>query len=124
MPILLKKSVKKETFPKTFRVWTQCYRPFRTGGDVNQPTSAKLTISGVIDLGKGFKAYTAISPKDNLTYFIDPVSHGLLGVNLSDIKWGVENSTKTKINKQLAQMKKIGEKADTITANQFWSMLK
>lgn len=113
---------KTKPTPTTVRVWTRCYRPFMTGGNVHRSIAAEVPIASVVDLGKGFSGYE-IHDMTGASRYVCAVSGGLLGDDLAAIRKDIAECPKKKKKKimteQVAKMAIEGKDAELMEPDKF-----
>ena len=110
---------------KRVYVWTKAYRPFRIGGDVNRPIATEAAVAGdPIDLGYGVEVAPVESPQ-GVTFYVETLSGGLMGCCLDSIRDDVQTcGDEDFLYEQRTQQKAVGEKAEPMSEEEFWSLVK
>ena len=106
----------------TIRIWTECYRPFLMGGDVNRPIATTVEATDPVSLGKGHQGFIVVSPKGN-TYIIEKESGGIIGDNLEEVKRDIKLGDKDVMNRQVQKAKTRGLTAENMSADEFWKLM-
>lgn len=69
-------------------IWTQAYRPFRMGGDVNQPIGVDVEVTEPIDVGCGMSVYAVVAP-DGRMAIAEATSGAIVGQSLAQVRQDV-----------------------------------
>lgn len=107
----------------TIRIWTECYRPFIMGGDVNRPIATTVEATDPVSLGKGYSGFLVLSPKGN-TYVVEKSSGGIVGNNLEEVKRDIELGDRAQMAAQVKKATTRGEYAENMDAAEFWKLMR
>ncbi len=105
------------------RIYTECYQPFRMGGNLREPIACTVEAFGPFDLGKGFEAYVVCDP-DGRTVVAEAISGGLVGDTIENVRKDVEEGNEAAMARQIDEGKQITARARDIDAGEFWAMRK
>ena len=108
---------------KPIRIYTEYYRPFGMGGDLNRPIATVVKLNELIECNKGITIGRVTSPLGR-HYFVDPISGGIVGDNLRTVKSDIAKGDIKVIKKQISDAKKRREKAQLLTNEEFWKLIK
>lgn len=103
------------------KIWTTAYRPLKIGGNVrrNIATEVEIEDSEWFELANGFYG----ARLENGIY-IDKVSGGLLGRDLDMIIEDIESSDIEVIERQLLDMILERDKAEVISNEEFFNLIR
>ena len=106
------------------KIWTQSYRPFIMGGDVNAPVWIDIEpASEPYDLGKGYKGVTVISPSGKI--FVAEIETGaIVGSKIREVRADIEAADEDTMRRQIEDARKRVERACHVHPNEFWRQLK
>lgn len=104
------------------KIWTQAYRPFLMGGDVNAPICCELNVEGHYDLGKGYYGCLVISPSGK-TYVVEAITGGIVGRRIKDVRYDVEVADTSVIAQQIEDAKLKSQMAEPVSEKEFWRQL-
>ena len=102
-------------------IYTECYQPFRMGGDLRQPISCTVEALGPFDIGKGFEAYVVCDP-DGKTVVAEAISGGLVGDTIENVRKDVSEGNDAAMARQLDEGKEVMARSRHIEADEFWAM--
>lgn len=108
--------------PMKLKVWTEAYRPFILGGDVNAPIMTEIECGNPIAVGKGVNVVEIISPHGTV-HIAECTTGALVGTSLFDVRQDIEFASEKIIEEQLSEGKKRVKKATIISAERFWELL-
>jgi len=103
------------------KIWTEAYRPFLMGGDVNAPIWTEMELRDLIDIGHGLQAYLIVAP-DGRTHVAESVTGALVGTDIDQVREDLEAADPKVVRQQIEDAKERVKKADYIEPEQFWSL--
>lgn len=104
-------------------VWTNAYRPFIMGGDVNGPVGTDIEVGEEFDLGKGMKGHVITNPINGQTYVVEATTGGIIGPSLEEVRSDVTNAEPAVMAEQLAEAAQTRQKVCVIAKSVFWQQL-
>jgi hypothetical protein len=104
------------------KIWTEAYRPWIMGGDVNAPIWTEVLAGSPVDIGNGFQAYLITSPS-GATYVAEAITGALIGTTIKQVKIDVATGDPEVMLKQIEDAKARVKRADYISPETFWRML-
>lgn len=106
------------------KVWTEAYRPFIVGGDVNAPVSCDLEpASSPLELGKGYMGVIVVSPVGK-TFIVEVITGGIVGKYIDEVRKDVEDSDEEVLRAQIEIGKRRSEETVPVTQQEFWRVLR
>lgn len=106
------------------KIWTQAYRPFIMGGNVNAPVMAEVEVSdNEMYVGKGYSVRFARSPKGKL-FVIDIITGGIIGNDIEQVGKDIFEGDEDVMRKQIEDMLEYKKTCDAISEEEFWNLLK
>ena len=104
-------------------IWTEAYRPFLMGGDVNAPISTEVEVGEPIDVGSGIRVYLIVAPNGS-EYVAESISGAFVGIDVEEVKRHVADGDPEVMTRQIEAAKKRVQKATPLDPEDFWSMLR
>ncbi len=104
------------------KVWTEAYRPFMMGGDVNAPICALLEVDGPFDLGGGINGYLATSPTGTI-HVAEETTGAFVGMSIDQVREDIATADPAVIREQLAGAIERAKEATPFEEDEFWGML-
>jgi len=83
-------------------MWTAAYRPFRMGGNVNQPVGIEVTVGEPIPLDHGISVYVVVTP-DGRKAIVEAMSGGIVGTSLEQVKRDIEDADPAMMRDQIVR---------------------
>jgi hypothetical protein len=105
------------------KIWTEAYRPFLMGGDVNAPVSTEVEVGHRYNVGGGYWAYEVESPSGQ-TYVVESKTGAIIGTSIFDVISDISEGDPEAMELQIEAAKERVKQADYVTPEQFWSMLR
>ncbi len=105
------------------KIWTEAYRPFIMGGDVNAPIYCNVPVEGPIDVGKGYKVFVATSPNGR-TFIAESITGAVVGISLKEVCTDIRLADDLIMKKQITEAKERVLSAYLITPDEFWGLLR
>jgi len=105
------------------KVWTEAYRPFIMGGDVNAPISTEIEVGEKVDLGKGIGGYLVCSPSGK-TFVAEATTGAFIGGSIEQVKSDIADATPEIMQEQLVAAKRRAKSAEPMKKEKFWGMFK
>jgi len=107
------------------KVWTEAYRPFLMGGDVNAPVSTEVEfeLDGLIDIGHGLQAYLLVGPGER-THVVESTTGAFIGTTIDQVRADLEAADPEVVKSQMENAKVRAQKADPLEPDQFWRLFK
>jgi len=104
------------------KIWTEAYRPFMMGGDVNAPISTEVEVGEPVDLDHGIQVYIVAAPNGR-TYVAESITGAFVGMSIDEVKQHIAEGDPEVIWKQIEDAKERVKKARPLDPEQFWSLL-
>lgn len=104
------------------RIWTEAYRPWMMGGDCNAPIICDVPVDGPFDLG-GSQCFLATSPSGK-TFVAEGITGAIVGPNIEIVRSDIEAVDETVVEGQIARAKIRVLRADTVSQDEFWRLLR
>lgn len=104
-------------------IWTEAYRPFIMGGDVNAPISTEIEVGEPVDLGKGITGYLVCSPSGK-TFVAEATTGAFIGGSIDQVKTDIGEAAPEVMQEQLAAAKKRAKSAESMEKDKFWGMFR
>jgi hypothetical protein len=105
------------------KIWTNGYRPFIMGGDVNAPVFCDVPVDGPFDLGKGYEGFLAVSPSGR-TFVAESITGAIVGSTVAEVRKDVTTADEAIMKEQIAEAQKRVRRAERVSPADFWRMLK
>ncbi len=106
------------------KIWTQAYRPFMMGGNVNAPITAEVEVSdNEMYVGKGYSIRTAISPKGKL-FVVDVITGRIVGNDIEQVGKDISEGDENVMEKQIKDILEYKKTCDSISEEEFWNLLR
>lgn len=106
----------------TMRIWTMGYFPWTMGGEVYRPICCTVNAVGPYTV-KGNKLFVVTSPKGS-THIAEGTTGALVGESLEQATRDIETANPAVMQQQLEQAKAMIRKAERLTTEEFWSLMK
>ena len=104
------------------RIWTEAYRPFLFGGDVNGPVATEVEATLPLHAGKGVDVCVIHSPYGT-THIAEMSTGALVGTDLVQVRSDIAAADKTVLLGQIDAALRRAKKARQIPAREFWNMI-
>ena len=104
-------------------IWTENYRPFIIGGDVNAPIMCNIDVLGPYDLGKGFQGWLFATPSGK-TLVAETQTGAIVGSTLEEVKNDIESASDTDLKENIEHAKRRVARAYMASEEEFWKRLK
>lgn len=105
------------------KIWTKAYRPFIMGGDCNAPIICDVPVDGPFDLGVGYQGFLAVSPNGK-TFVAESITGAIVGSTVDGVRKDIKVGDKAVMERQIAQAKELVLRADTVSQDEFWKLLR
>ena len=105
------------------KIWTEAYRPFMMGGDVNAPICTEVELNGLIDIGHGLQAYLLVDPGGR-THVVESTTGAFIGVTIDQVRADLEAADPEVVKSQMETAAIRAQEADPLEPEQFWSLFK
>ncbi len=116
-----KSAVKAKT---TLLCWTQGYRPFICGGNVNAPIGAEFEVGELHDIGRGYKAYLIPAGAPGKPDLVAESTTGaVVGNSLKEVREDISKAKLSVMRKQIAQAKLQMKEVHPLTPDELWQAL-
>lgn len=102
------------------RVFTRAYRPFLMGGNCNANLAAEIETVRTVTV-HSYTLHLIVSPDGKKEAWVDDVSGGLVGGNLGEVENDIAKADRTFLDLQLEEQRIVGEAAEPVDADEFWS---
>ncbi len=107
---------------KTITIWIPAYRPMMLGGDVHAPVCTQVE-GTPIDLGKGFKGYSVVTPAGGVV-IAEAKSGAIVGQSLEQVLRDIERADPIYMKKQVKEATAQFLKSNHLPSEQFWTFVK
>jgi len=104
-------------------IWTEAYRPFIMGGDVNAPIATEVEVDEPVDVGHGIQVYEITSPSGQ-THIAEATTGAFVGTSLKQVKADVLMGDPKVMKKQIKDAMERFKRADHLSPEKFWSMFR
>ena len=104
-------------------IWTEAYRPFIMGGDVNAPVSCDAEVADPIDAGRGFWVYRVVSPSGK-SFFAEKSTGAIIGSSLKEVKEDIRTANLSVMRKQIRDAKVRASHCVPVSVAEFWRLLR
>ena len=101
-------------------IWTEAYRPFMMGGDVNQPIGTMVELDTPIDLGKGAVVHVVASPNGTI-HIVESKTGAFVGTSLAQVKKDIKEADEDVIKQQIKDSRKRRKEVEVMSNEDFWS---
>jgi len=107
------------------RIGTRRYQPFIMGGSCWNEMATEIDVTDLPRhaVGHGFDVIEVSRPDGSIIY-VEPVSGGLVGTVLEEICADMQDTTPEFVEKQQAEMRAVGQKAELVSNAAFWGAFK
>jgi len=106
-----------------FKVWTEAYRPFLMGGNVNAPVSTEVEVGEPFDIGQGLQGYLVVAPSGK-THVAESTTGAFVGTTVDQIKADLESADPDVVKAQMETAATRAQEAEPLDAEHFWSLFK
>ena len=107
------------------KVWTEAYRPFILGGDVNAPIAADIEDTGpILDLGEGYCGYLLVNPATGDTFVAESTSGAFVGPSIEQVREDIATGSPALMCEQVDAAMERRHKAIMLPADEFWGVFK
>lgn len=90
------------------------------GGNVNANLAAEIEPVRTVTV-HSYKLHKIVSPDGTKEAWVDDVSGGLVGGNLGEVENDIAEADRTFLDLQLEEQRIVGESAENVDADEFWS---
>ena len=104
------------------RIWTEAYRPFVMGGDVNSPIATEVDATLPLDAGKGICVCVIESPHGT-THIAEMSTGALVGTDLAQVRSDIAAADPDVMAEQLEYAKERATEADPLDSEEFWDLI-
>ncbi len=104
------------------KIWTEAYRPFIMGGDVNAPVATDIDVGEKIPIGKGYFIFLVANPITGRTHVVEERSGAFIGNTIKEVRQDVIDAPLEMMDKQVEEAIKRSKKAEIVGTDAFWKM--
>lgn len=101
------------------KVWTQDYQPFRLGGDLHAPMSAKVHALGPFDLGQNYWGYLIAAPWGE-TFVAEEDTGAIVGFTIKQVQEDIKAGDPGIMKAQVEAAQRLKMKAIQCSTEDFW----
>lgn len=106
-------------------IWTEGYRPWIMGGDVNAPLGVEVDVSALspIDLGRGVQVYEIKFPNDSVA-IVEASSGAIVGSQLEQVREDMASAELEVVQQQINQARVRAARVNALPQDQFLQLWK